>query len=301
MICRGLAVFALSLAVLQAPVATAGQAASHPAASHAAQQAPVPIATNAPASAEAAAAKPDCAGAGCDYQPAHITIATPAPAPAPWPLQDRIAWGANLVLVLLGYGGILLAVSTLRKIERQTRYAETAATAAAESAQAALLQAQAILHAERPWILITAEPSRGADSGFSVVATNRGRSPARIVGLAEETRIATDEKQLPPRPEFKNVEPGTPQVPIILLPGESTAIKQFSRDDVKALCDSEQELQRVETWEDKIFIYGKVIYIGLIGPADQQKHESGWCCWYIHGRQKSGLVMAGAPEYNLHT
>ena len=36
---------------------------------------------------------------------------------------------------------------------------ETAATAAAESAQAALLHAQAILHAERPWMLVTVAPS----------------------------------------------------------------------------------------------------------------------------------------------
>jgi hypothetical protein len=39
----------------------------------------------------------------------------------------------------------------------------------------------------------------------------------------------------------------------------------------------------------------------LIAPADSQEHETNWCCWYIHGRQTSGLVIAGPPEYNSHT
>jgi hypothetical protein len=64
-------------------------------------------------------------------------------------LHDRIAWAANLVLVLVGYVGIMLAISTLKKIERQTKYAEAAAEAAAECARAALLQAQAIIHSRK--------------------------------------------------------------------------------------------------------------------------------------------------------
>jgi hypothetical protein len=216
-------------------------------------------------------------------------------------LQDRIAWGANLVLVLLGYIGILVALSTLRKIERQTKFGEAAATAAAESAQAALIYAQAILHAERPWILITVQPSQSIENGFTVTATNRGRSPARIVATADETRIAKDETYLPGRPEYRHAEPSAPAVPIILLPGESTGIKSFCRDDVKGLSESAEGLKRLESWEEKIYIYGKVTYRDLDAPAGQQAHESNWCCWYIHGWQKSGLAMAGPPEYNLYT
>ena len=80
--------------------------------------------------------------------------------PLTWELHEKIAWAANLVLVILGYAGILLAISLLKKIDRQTGYAETAAEAAAASAQAALLNAQAVMHSERPWILISVEPSR---------------------------------------------------------------------------------------------------------------------------------------------
>ncbi len=206
-----------------------------------------------------------------------------------------------MLLVLLGYAGILMALSTLKKIERQTKYAETAATAAAESAQAALIHAQAIHHAERPWVLISVEPSPSIENGFRVMATNRGRSPARVIGMANETRIAVDEAQLPGIPEYSPSDPEMPPYSIILLPGEMTGIKTFCRDDVKGLCESEEGLQRIENWEERIFLYGKVVYKDLMAPPDEPAHETAWCCRYIHGRQKSGLVTAGTQEYNAHT
>ena len=250
----------------------------------------------------------NCEGAGCDDQPAHITVATPAPAPAPWPVQDRIAWGANVLLALLGYAGIMLGIQTLKKIERQSKYSESAAEiaaksaeAASKSAEAALLHAQAIINAERPWVLITIVPSRSIENGFTVIATNRGRGPAQVVAASEETRIAVDESHLPAVPEFKPDDSETPFVSIILLPGEFMNLKSFCREDVKALCGSDEVFRRIENWEERIFLYGKVTYRDLGAPTDRPAHETGWCCRYIHGRQKSGLVMAGSQQYNAHS
>jgi hypothetical protein len=302
---KDVAVFAMLLAIPQAQMAASGQTSDHTTANRPAQAAPSSSTTVPPASASQGtgnlAARTDCQSGPCDDQPAHITIATPAPAPAPWPLQERIAWGANVLLALVGYAGIMLALSALKKIERQTKFAETAATAAAESAQAALLHAQFILHAERPWVLITVAPSSSIENGFTVMATNRGRSPARVIAMANETRIAVGEAQLPGIPEFSPVDPELPPVSIILLPGEFTVIRSFSRDDVKGVCASEEKLRQIENWEERIFLYGKVVYKDLMTPTDEPAHETAWCCRYIHGRQKSGLVMAGAQEYNRHT
>jgi hypothetical protein len=246
------------------------------------------------------ASQTNCQGGPCDAPPPHITIATPAPAPAPWPLQQRISWAANLILVLIAYVGVMLGLSALRKIERQTRYGEIAAQAAAESAKAALLLAQAQERAERPWIVISPEPVPGTQDSFTVVATNRGRSPARVVSLVDEIALARDESHLPPAPTFKT-EPRAPHTPSILLPGESAEIKSFSRGDVKTVCETAEVLRQVEEWEEKIFLYGRLSYIDLRSVDETQTHETSWCCWYIHGRQKSGLVIAGAPEYNRHT
>jgi len=231
----------------------------------------------------------------------HITIATPAPAPPPWPWQDRIRWAAEILLFLLAYFGIWIANSTLRKIERQTHYAEVAAQAAADSAKAILEFAQSQVRAERPWILLTAEPAPGTSESYSVIATNRGRGLARIVSLAEGIAIAKDEGSLPPDPEYRDTDPAAPPASMILLPGESIAIKSFRRDDVRSVCFSPDQLRRVENWEEKIFLFGKVAYVDLQSPDEKQPFETAWSCWYIHGRQKSGMVMIRNPRYVQHT
>jgi hypothetical protein len=319
MISKGFAVAAVLFAVLQLQQHATGQS------SKSGTKAPVPVSSSASTATSPAntsstltadtsapaltpGAPPTCEGGNCDYQPARITVATPAPAPAPWPLQDRIAWGANVLLAILGYAGIMVGIQTLRKIERQSKFAESAAETAAKSAdaaarcaEAALLHAQAIISAERPWVLITIVPSRSIENGFTVIATNRGRGPAQVVSALEETRIVVDESHLPSVPEYSAQESESPFVSIILLPGEFMNLKSFCRDDVKTLCGSEDAYRRIENWEERIFLYGKITYRDLGAPADQLPHETGWCCRYIHGRQKSGLVMAGSQEFNVHT
>jgi hypothetical protein len=242
---------------------------------------------------------PACTTGPCDEKQPYITIATPAPAPEPWSLQDRIKWLTVVLLVLIAYVAVWLAVSLLRKIERQTRFAEVTAQAAADTAKAVLAMAENQARAERPWILVSTEPTTGITNSFAVVATNRGRSPARIATLLEGTAILADEFKLPAAPVYKTA-PRPPAAPIVLLPGETMTIKTFSREEMPAVCESPEQVQRVEEWEERIFFYGNIQYADLVAPSGSL-HETGWCCWYIHGRQKSGMIMAGPPEYNRHT
>jgi hypothetical protein len=299
MILKDLAVFAVLLAVPQ--IGVSAQTASHATASRPAVTKPSVVTPPLPAPAANPAPDSDCQSGPCDYRPPHITIATPAPAPAPWPLQDRIAWGANVLLALLGYAGMMVALSLLKKIERQGKFVETAATAAAETAQAALQHVTAILRAERPWVLVTVTPSPSVENGFTIIATNRGRSPARIVAMAAQTAIVEDETQLPGVPEYSVATPDAPPISIILLPGELTSIRSFSRDDVRGLCASDGAFERIENWEERVFLYGKVVYRNLLEPDEAQNHATAWCCRYIHGRQKSALVVAGPQKYNAHS
>jgi hypothetical protein len=297
-----LGAFATAMAIAQAakPNSTAQPAAgpTTPAGSPTASPSSTPV-----SGPDGGSAVPnsDCEGAACDAPPpSHITIATPAPAAAPWPVQERISWVANLILVLIVYFGVMLGYSALRKIERQAHVVEVAAQSAADSAKAVLLLAQAQERAERPWIMVTAEPDPGIRDCFSVMATNRGHSPTKIVTLVDSIATANDESQLPAEPVF-HAEPRAPRDPIFLLPGESRKIKSFRRDDVQTVCNNPEDLRRVEDWEVKIFLYGKVAYADLRVPEDAEPHETSWCCWYIHGRQNSGMVAAGPLEYNRHT
>jgi hypothetical protein len=259
------------------------------------------IRPSAQAAAKPPVTPPNCETGPCDYQPAHISIATPVPTPPEWPWQDRIAWVANLVLVILGYAGIALALGLLKKIERQTQYTETAAQAAADTAQAVLAQAQAVARTERPWVLVTIEASQTVENGFMMVATNRGRTPARILSVVDKIAIEADQGKLPATPQYADAQANAALASVILLPGESTGIKPFSRDEVKELCGSEERLRKVEKWEEVILLYGRIAYQELMAQDDLAQHETGWCCWYIHGRQNSGMVAAGSPAYNRHT
>jgi hypothetical protein len=304
MLIKVLATCAVLLAITHAPAQLYGQAPDQPGASPAANgQTPSPSSPSdgVTQGTGTPTAKTDCDGFPCDVKPAHVVVANPPPLEASWPWRDRIAWGAGLVLAVVGYIGVMMGISLLKKIERQTRFAEVAAETASNSAQAALLHAQSIIDSERPWLLITAEPAQNKENSFTVIATNRGRSPATIVGTLEQVRIVVDETRLPSAPEYEKKEPVAPLVPIILLPGESAGIKPFSRTDLRGICASDEVFKRVEDWEERVFLYGKLIYKDLIAPTGKQVHETNWCCWYIHGRQKSGLVIAGPPEYNLHT
>lgn len=300
MIAKGSATLAVLFALVSASGALSAQAPVHP----------TPVRPPVPASTSAAqsVAKPDCNGIPCEDQQPRVIVVPPAPVPVQWPWHDRILWAACLVLAIVGYVGLMLARSTLKQIERQTAAvqetastAAAAANAAAETAQAALLHAQAILNAERPWILVTAEPARGVESSFEITATNRGRSPATITSAFDQVLFAADEAHLPEALELKPAESAARFVPIILLPGESATLKSIRREDVKGLCESEEKFKSVESWEERLFLCGKVAYNDLIAPAGKEAHETRWCCWYIHGKQRSALVPAGPAGYNSHT
>ena len=49
-------------------------------------------------------------------------IVNPPPAPVPeWGWREQVAWGATIVLAVLGYVGIMLALRTLKSIDRRGR------------------------------------------------------------------------------------------------------------------------------------------------------------------------------------
>ncbi len=233
-------------------------------------------------------------------QPQIIVNPAPPP-PEAWSWHDRAAWGAGIVLAVLGYVGILLALRTLKSIDRHLEAGAATSQAAMDSASAALALAQAIANSERPWIVVTVEPFLTMENSFKVMASNRGRSPARIVSSLDQVTIAVDETHLSETPQFEKAEGADAPEPIVLLPGEATGIWAFNREDLPAICKSSEVLKSVERWTETLFLYGRITYLDLNAPPDKQLHETFWCCRYIHGEKSSALVMAGPPPYNKHS
>ena len=264
-----------------------------------AQSVPRSASPGASRSATGSVSASDSAPSTDQAQPQQIVVnSAPAQAP-PWTWHDRVLWGADLVLVILGYIGVLLVLRILKNIQRQTDFGVSAAQAALQCANAALESSQAIVDSGRPWIVVTVEPFLTVEHGFKVMATNRGRTPARIMAKADCVKIVQDETKLAPTPDYESGKSATPFEPIILLPGESAGIRPFRRSDVRSYCASDDQFRRLEKWEEKLFVYGRVVYRDLISPMDQPNHETDWCCWYVYG-DKDALVIAGPPEYNSH-
>jgi hypothetical protein len=287
---RRLVVLIAVLASLLAPALAAAQTPPSTSATH-------------PKTATPAAApdtsSPD-AGAAPTQQPQIIVNPPSIPVPE-WGWREQAAWGANIVLAVLGYVGIMLALRTLKRIDRSLEAGAATAQAAMESATAALTLAQAISNSERPWIVVTVEPFLTMESSFKVMAANRGRSPARIVASIDQVRVATDETELPPAPTFDTPSPADEAEPIVLLPGEATGIWAFNREDLAGICKTADALRRVERWQATLFLYGRISYMDLSSTDEKQLHETYWCCRYIHGEKNSALVMAGRPAYNKHS
>jgi hypothetical protein len=86
----------------------------------------------------------------------------------------------NIALFFVGVGGIMVAICSLKIIERQTKATE-------EAAKAALSNAQAVINAERARLLFEVE--KGMDQNrhgvaiFTIYAVNHGRTPAELVRI----------------------------------------------------------------------------------------------------------------------
>lgn len=293
---RQLAVLIVLSVFLHAAPAIAGQDATTPA-TPAKQSSPATAGSANPDSQQSPAASDQSQPAS---QPQIIVNPTP-PAPTEWGWRQQVTWGATIVLAVLGYVGIMLALRTLKSIDQHLVAGTSTTQAAMDSANAALALAQAIASSERPWIVVTVEPFLTMENSFKVMASNRGRSPARIVSSLDQVKIVADEKSLPEDPEFEKMEAGEEPEPIVLLPGEATGIWALNRSDLAAICKAPDVLKRVERWQDTLFLYGRIQYMELTAIGEKAMHETYWCCRYIHGEKSSALVMAGSPAYNKHT
>ena len=158
----------------------------------------------------------------------------------------------NIALVLVGVVGIIVAIRTLGDLHAQTEIASKAASAA-------LLNAQAVINAERAWIVVELHPLAHRDEdgqwideggrrlttedivagkhmAYSLRIKNMGRTPAQILRYQfGYTCLADGVKDLPPNSdgdtaqtgEFKHFLPNGSD-PMEILPALDAAI--YMRD-----------------------------------------------------------------------
>jgi hypothetical protein len=214
----------------------------------------------------------------------------------------------NLGLFVVGVCGVIIAVCTLKAIQRQLEEIKAAGKQteqmiqhAGKQADAASLSAKIFRNSERPWILIYSQHVPNTEAS-ALIAKNCGHSPARLVLSSEDNWKFVKPSELidwrPERPNYGIVSPI--QDPIIILPGEGTYILNITDWDVRRNCESEDRFKAVESGSLSLYIFGKLAYRDLLNADSDSFHETAWCCHYLI-KSENCLSMFGLPGYSYHT
>jgi hypothetical protein len=143
-----------------------------------------------------------------------------------------------------------------------------------KAAQAGLLNAQALINAERPWIMATVEEVVGPTGGFGLYITNKGRTPAMITGAYIGAASVLDVTALPEKsPYFR----GNMVKDRIILPEEKQSITWFDGTTIKRLANDESSDY---FWEREVYVFGKILYRDLLSAPSKVPHETRWIGLY---------------------
>ena len=193
---------------------------------------------------------------------------------------------------------------TLMAIAEQTQQTRKAAEAGLESAKAALLNAQAVINIDRPWITVQVEVGHQ----IYVRVINEGHTPAEIMVSSGKQCVLAEEASLPAIPEYPDtptwyeglVCPGSEPLHIFGLPIEAA--------------NSRETIEEIQAGHKRLFIMGHICYrSGLHRERpDLPTYETRWCFQYLPGFQvqdasgqpigrPASVVRAGKRSYNEHT
>jgi hypothetical protein len=208
--------------------------------------------------------------------------------------RDRDSWDkaavvANYLLVIVGIVGIIYAAWTLGKLKQQTK-------AAGDAAKASLLNAEALISAERPWIVLETRmlQKKGA---FMFFVKNVGKSAAKITSI--RNRVPVVMESLPDTPEYPP-ETELLNSPVLLPPGEKRYIGDFDFDDFKT--KNPPWASSVQFGRGKsLYIYGRVEYLAMpqLPEGENSCWETRYCRWYVPVEEIPAFVENRCPDrYN---
>jgi hypothetical protein len=173
------------------------------------------------------------------------------------------------------------------------------------AAKCALLNIQAFINSERPWIQVITEPqndkSEFKHNMWVVKAVNRGKTPAAIISDSWGFNLILVELSPPENPDYKKSDEY--KAPKVLLPGESLVLRPLSRHHLGLTFGSEQ-CTCFDHSELNAFIFGVVRYRDVLGNAALSPiHETGWCCYCTTEGERKGIIISDSSieGYTKHT
>ncbi len=159
---------------------------------------------------------------------------------------------------------------TLDTVRRQGTTAEGAAGAA-------LMNAQAVVDAERPWMRVEPKYEKDGDyPRYTFNCVNRGKSPAIIVNQSAAFRPVSIEAENDLPAETKYGQFAAPEWEIVhhlwFIPDESFEVYQF---DPRIIGENDPERwNSIAAWKMRLYFVGAVRYRDTLS---QEIHESRFC------------------------
>jgi hypothetical protein len=217
-------------------------------------------------------------------------------------MKDWADWGIwvfSALLVVVGGLQVWLLWGTLgairrqaEQMERQTERLSESISVARDGAKAALLNAQAVINSERPWMLIELTPIPGVPwTGFiNFRAWNRGRTPAEITDYQSDFFFHGIDEDFAPEPTFRPLERLYREY---ISPGNSLSIYGF---DLNGSMPPDQ-WQWMTKEKKRLYFKGRILYRDMI---THEEHESRFCYW-LSPAEGVGLLMGGERDWNKYT
>jgi hypothetical protein len=180
---------------------------------------------------------------------------------------DRAALWVNVALAVAGIFGIVIAICTLIKIERQTKAAE--------------LNMKAMVNAERAWIVVSVEAFVPGE--FRFWATNEGKTPANVVSIWSCNIPLKRGDKLATPPDDQTDESLLQSPPCLIPPGAKTVVwqctaggfhKQFGGNPANGQSLFARGLLSA-------YMFGRIRYFDVLDENAKVAHETRWLYWLM--------------------
>jgi hypothetical protein len=208
-----------------------------------------------------------------------------------WP-NGTTAWA--IILTLMAVAG------QARESAKATQAMLDSIPLQQQAANAALLNAQAVINAERPWLLVLIEPNSGPMGGFTIHVKNKGRTPAVATAVHMGCVAVEGTSALPKVPSYG---PGRLLQDRIVVADDAAWVIWFDRRMLMGFLGA--DFDRALAKKLQIFVFVAVFYRDLLNPSASLPHETRWVCLFElndEGDAIHDIEGIGVPsEYGRYT
>lgn len=219
-----------------------------------------------------------------------------------WLIGVGIAQAAALILtiVFIWYQAVETrnaaeaSRDSVQAIREQAAIMERQTKAAEDTAKSALLNAQAVINSERPWVSFFATHSQGV---YTFRAANMGRTPAEIISYSKNV-IFADPSALTSEPKY-----GTEIVPplTILAPGKGLNdqnLELATYDVASLITNNPDHAISLIAGKEAIILLFRIFYRSTLAQLTSIPYETRMCFVW---RPNSPPEVGGPTQYNRHT